>query len=193
MKVLRANSIPVDITDVIIKAKEIIDEFLDRPIDSLGNLAKRYIKRMGFTYRVRTKAQTKLKPDIIDYFNKYFVIMRNLIKEKNFLQSKERIGKADETPVFMEMNENKTLNIVGKKDIKIKSFNKERIRISVMLTILGDGNTLPPYVVFNGKSKGPKEKKLQSHPRVISGDVYVVCQENSWADDNTYYQFSINS
>ena len=61
------------------------------------------------------------------------------------------------------MNEKKTLNIIADKDIKIKSFNKERIRISVMSTILRDGNTLPPFVVFSGKPHGSKEKKLKSH------------------------------
>ena len=158
MKELRANYIPLNITDIIIKALEVIEEFRDRSIESLRSWAMGFIKRMGFTYRTRAKAQTKLKSDIIEYINKYFGIMRNLIKEKNLLYSKERIGNADETPIFMEMNENKTLNIIDEKDIKIKSFNKEHIRISDLLTILGDGNTLPPFVVFNGKSQRPKEK-----------------------------------
>ena len=43
----------------------------------------------------------KLKPDIIDYINKYFAIMLDLIKEKNILQAKERIGNEHETPVFI--------------------------------------------------------------------------------------------
>ena len=187
VKDLRANSIPVNITDVIIKAKEIIEGFRDRSIDSLRSWAERFIKRMGFTYRLRTKTQTRLKPDIMDYIynNIYFVIMPNLIKEKNLLQIKERIGKANEAPIFMEMNEKKTLNIIGEKDIKIKSFNKESTRISVMLTKLADGNTLPPFVVFSGKANGPKEQKLKSHRRVISGQVFVACQENSWVDAAT--------
>ena len=55
------------------------------------------------------------------------------------------------------MNEKKKLNIIGDKDIKIKSFNKKKIRISVMLTILRDGNTLLPFVIYSGKSHGLKE------------------------------------
>ena len=30
-----------------------------------------------------------------------------------------------------------------------------------------------------------KNKKLKSHPRVLSGDVFVICQENSWVDTAT--------
>ena len=74
------------------------------------------------------------------------------------------------------MNEKKTLNIIGEKEIIIKSFNKVHIRINVMLNILGDGNTLSSLVVFRGKLNGSKEKRLKAHPRVSSGDVYVVFQ-----------------
>jgi len=56
------------------------------------------------------------------------------------------------------MNEKKTLNIIGEKEIKIKTFNESHMRISVMLTILGDGNSLLPFVVFRGTPKGTKEK-----------------------------------
>ena len=51
-----------------------------------------------------------------------------------------------------------------------------------MLTILGDGNSLPPFIVFRGTPKGIKEKKLKLHPKVITGDIYICCQANSWVD-----------
>ena len=79
----------------------------------------------------------------------------------------------------MEMNEKKTLNIIGDKEIIIKTFNKVHTRISVMLTILGDGNPLPLFVVFRGKPNGSKEKKLKLHPKVKTGDIYNCFQENS--------------
>ena len=39
--------------------------------------------------------------------NKYYSIMRGIISEKNLLNRKQNIGNADETPIFMEMNEKK--------------------------------------------------------------------------------------
>lgn len=75
-----------------------------------------------------------------------------MIKDKNLLSCKENIGNADETPVFIEINDKKTLNIIGEKEISIKSFNKNRTRITVMLTILGNGKSLKPFVIFNGTS-----------------------------------------
>lgn len=75
-----------------------------------------------------------------------------MIKDKNLLSCKENIGNADETPVFIEINDKKTLNIIGEKEISIRSFNKNSTRITVMLTILGNGKSLKPFVIFNGTS-----------------------------------------
>ena len=62
---------------------------------------------MGICYRVITKTQTKLNDNIFEYVNKYYSIMRGIISEKNLLNRKQNIGNADETPIFMEMNEKK--------------------------------------------------------------------------------------
>ena len=63
------------------------------------------------------------------------------------------------------MNLKKTLNVIGDKEIKVKSFNKIHIRISVLLTILANGKSLKPFVVFKGKPKGFKERQLNAHPK----------------------------
>ena len=158
VKELRANNIPVNTNDIILKAKEIVESFKDRSIDSLKSWAYRFIKRMGFTYRVITKEQTKLRSDILDYVRKFYTLSRKVIKEKNLLNSIENIGNADETPIFMEMNEKKTLNIIGEKEIKIKTFKKSHIRVSVMLTILGGGNSLHHLLYLEEPQKEQKKK-----------------------------------
>ena len=185
IKELRNNSLPVNTTDVILYAKEIVNDFKERSILSLRSWAYRFIKRMGFSFRTITKLQTKKKDNINEYVSKYFVILRKMINDKDLLSCKENIGNADETPVFIEMNDKKTINIIGEKEISIRSFNKNHTRITVMLTILGKGKSLKPFVIFNRTSKGPKESKLRSHPKVRSGDIYICCQPNSWMDETT--------
>ena len=54
-----------------------------------------------------------------------------------------------------------------------------------MLTILGNGKSLSPFVVFIGKPNSPKIKKFRTHSKVVLGYIYVSCQENSWIDENT--------
>ena len=46
---------------------------------------------------------------------------------------------------------------IGNKHITVKSFNCDKIRINLLLTILSNGNKLPPLVVFRGKENGPLE------------------------------------
>lgn len=144
---------------------------------------------MGFSFRIVTKAQTNLRDDIKEYLNKFYFIIRNIIKEKNLLVHRENIGNADETPIFLEMNLKKTLNVIGDKEIKVKSFNKTHIRISVLLTILANGKSLKPFVVFKGKPKGFKERQLNAHPKAKAGYIFVCCQENSWVDEPTMRRY----
>ena len=59
------------------------------------------------------------------------------------------------------MSEKKTLSLIGDKEIKVKIFNKTYIRITILLSILGNGKSLPLFVVFMGKPKGIKEKNLE--------------------------------
>ena len=59
------------------------------------------------------------------------------------------------------MNEKKTLHLIGDKEIKVKSFNKIHTRISVLLTILANGKSLKPFLVFKGIPKSLKEKKTK--------------------------------
>ena len=62
---------------------------------------------MGICYRVITKTQTKINDNIFEYVNKYYSILRGIISDKNLLNSIQNIGNADETPIFMKMNEKK--------------------------------------------------------------------------------------
>ena len=85
IKELRFNNLPVNTTDFVLYAKEIIPKFKDRILNSLRNWASRFIKRMGFCYHIISKTQTKLNDNIFDYVNKYYSIMRGIISEKNLL------------------------------------------------------------------------------------------------------------
>lgn len=183
IKELRAMSMPVNTTDIILYAKELIKEFENRSIASLRNWAFRFIKRMGFCFRAITKSTTKLKDNISEYVQKFFIITRKIILDKNLLFNLGNIGNADETPIFMEMSDKKTISVIGDKEIRVKTFNKSHIRITVMLTILANGKSLIPFVVFKGKPKGYKEVLLKKHPKVAAGYLYVCCQDNSWVDE----------
>ena len=49
---------------------------------------------------------------------------------------------------------------IGNNNIPIKNFNKDKLRITVILCILSDGTIIPPLIIFRGKTNKNKEKKL---------------------------------
>lgn len=50
------------------------------------------------------------------------------------------------------MFQNKTIGRIGAKNLNMKSFGTDKILISVILTILANGEKLSPLIVFKGKS-----------------------------------------
>ena len=45
-----------------------------------------------------------------------------------------------------------------------------------MLIILGNGKSLPIFIVFMGKSNGSKVQKLRKYSKAVSGYIYVSCK-----------------
>jgi len=48
----------------------------------------------------------------------------------------------DETPIWLEMTGKTTVEKIGTKNVEVKTFGTERIRISLLLAITANGNKL---------------------------------------------------
>jgi hypothetical protein len=86
-----------------------------------------------------------------------------LWKVNNYLLS--QISNADRTPLYFDMPSNYT---VGDKDVKsvlIKTSGNEKMRVTVMLTVLADGTKLLPSVM-------PREQ--------LPIGLIVRCQSDGW-------------
>ena len=70
--------------------------------------------------------------------------------------------------------------------MSVRTFGKDKLRISAVLSILANGLKLPPLLVFRGKTGGPKENKLQKNIHCINGEIYVKHQDNAWTDINIF-------
>lgn len=60
----------------------------------------------------------------------------------------------------MDMPVNKTVEFKGAKDIDIATFGGEKVSISLILACEGNGNKLPPVLIFKVKWVGKLEKTL---------------------------------
>ena len=62
----------------------------------------------------------------------------------------------------MDMTYNKTIEKKGAKNIEIITTSGDKIRISAILAISGDGKKLPHVLIFKAKPEGKLAKKLNA-------------------------------
>ena len=58
-----------------------------------------------------------------------------------------------------------------------------------MLSILADNEKLPPLIIFKGTKKGRKENRLNDNIYVKNKEIFIRCQENSWASEDLFYEW----
>ncbi|CAI7903507.1 unnamed protein product [Closterium sp. NIES-54] len=80
---------------------------------------------------------------------------------------------ADQTPLFLEMPAERTLEMKGARTVHVRSVGYEKERVTVMLAVTTSGLKLPPYVVF-------KRKTIPKVP--IPAGVVVRAQDKGWMD-----------
>jgi hypothetical protein len=93
-------------------------------------------------------------------------------KRKDYALSS--IGNMDETPIWMDMPGERTMEFSGKKTIRMTSTGHEKSRITVCLAALADGTKLLPLVLMKGV------RPLKDVPT----GVVVRMTPKSWADES---------
>ena len=81
----------------------------------------------------------------------------------------------DETPCYLDMSFGNTIDFIGNKNIEIISSGREKYRISVILSIAGDGTKLPPLIIFKGEEGKTIEKNLSNIYYAKNKKVFVHC------------------
>lgn len=166
---LRQQGLPVTRHILQMKALEISGELNIQDFKASFGWMRRMMRRNGFTLRRRTSIAQKLPTDFEEKLIEYQRFIIGLRKQCNHLLS--QIGNADETPVYFDMTTNLTVEKKGAKSVTVKSTGNEKLRITVMLAVLADGNKLPPYVILRRKTL-PKENLPQG--------VIFRCNEKGW-------------
>ena len=92
----------------------------------------------------------------------------------------------DETPCFLDMYFDITIDFVGNRHVEIETMGKEKYRISVILAITGDGYKLPTFVIVKGEEGKTIEKQLQDLYYVKNKEMYVYCQPQGWCTSELF-------
>ncbi len=87
------------------------------------------------------------------------------------------IVNCDETAVYYEEPETKTIDICGNKEIIINTDGSESKRVMVLLTILTNGSKLNPFLIFAGEPEKTNEKRFSEIKEIKKNTIHSVCQK----------------
>ena len=86
----------------------------------------------------------------------------------------------DETPCFIDMYYDTTIDFTGNKHIEIQTLVKEKYRLSVILSISGDGIKLPAFFIIKGEEGRTTEKQMNDLYYIKNKEMYIHCQPQGW-------------
>lgn len=92
----------------------------------------------------------------------------------------------DETPIYLESYSNKTVEKIGTKTVYINTHGGEKMRLTLILCVNSKGEKLPPLLIFKGTKDRKKEKFFNNCSNCKNKKIFVLCQENSWADKTIF-------
>jgi hypothetical protein len=131
--------------------------------------AVRFMRHKGLAVCWRTTLAKKLPTDYIEKLIAYQRHIINLRRKHDYLLG--QMGKANETPVFFDMVANTTVDTKGSKSVLVKTTGHEKLRITVMLSVLADGRKPTPFVILKRKNL-PKENRPTG--------IIFKCNEKGW-------------
>jgi hypothetical protein len=178
----REQGVEVSTFTVVLRASFLSPEFREKSFTARCSCVKHFLHAHSFSYRMGThtsqRPPAEVEGEASDFMRFVRVIVRGANRDRRF------ILKMDQTPVYFSMSSKKTLELIGKKTIHIRTSTNDTKRVTVAVTIAADGTVLPSTLVFKGKPGGRIEKsEFSTYP---NGHFYK-CQENAWMDEATEF------
>ncbi|CAI7932730.1 unnamed protein product [Closterium sp. NIES-54] len=148
--------------------------FLAQELQQRGQLRLAYVATRANTADIFTKA---LPPDYkgkVESFSEFIRQMRMVHRFPLNL-----IVHADQTPLWLEMPAERTLEMKGARTVHVRTAGYEKERVTVMLAVTADSLKLPPYVIFKRKTV-PRIVVPPGEPDVLLS--LIPCVDNGWMD-----------
>lgn len=124
--------------------------------------AHRFMQRNDQVIRAKTSVAQKLPAALEQKITSFLQAVR--VARKEYSYPKELIGNMDETPMYFDMTNNKSVEKKGAKTVSICTTGAEKRHLTVVLAATADGQMLPPMIIFKGK----RALKNISVPRLVN-------------------------
>ena len=109
----------------------------------------KFMKRYNLAQRRQTHMSQKKEEELSEKMSNFLRFVIKLRKSKGYELSE--IGNMDETPIWMDMPGNYTIEPRGTKTVSLVTTGHEKTRFTVKLAAMADGTKLKPLVLFKGR------------------------------------------
>ena len=132
-----------------------------------------FMKRNNIAFRRATHVAQKKQVELDDRMQGFLRYVIRIRQRRHYPLS--MIGNMDETPVYVDIPGNYTLERKGMKSITMASTGHEKEKLTVMLAAMADGTKLLPLVILKGVRR-PRDVD-------IPAGIVVVMAPKSWANE----------
>lgn len=135
---------------------------------------QKFMRRHNLVLRARTSMAQKLPGDL-EYKVVAFRDEMRSIRTRTDIDYR-LLWNMDETPVYFDIVPGKTIEVRGKKTVKVRTTGLEKRHLTVVLSCTANGDLLPPMIIFKGKTDR-SIRGLKAPAGVI-----VAYQQKGWMD-----------
>jgi hypothetical protein len=184
----REQGLVVDTLSVVLRASFLSPEFREKSFTARCSVVKRWLVAHSMRYQMGTHTSQRPPAEVTGEALDYMVYMRRVVVGSN--RDRRFILNMDQTPVYFAMSAKRTLELIGKKTIHIRTTTDDMKRATVAVAIAADGTLLPSMIMFKGLPKGRIARtEFASYP---SSNIYR-CQENAWMMRGSWLRGSMRS
>lgn len=88
----------------------------------------------------------------------FFSYIYNIRRDLLIADKLDFIGNVDETAIYYENIYRTIISKIGEKSVRVRTFGKDKLRISAKLRILANGMKISPLLIFGDKMKDLRKK-----------------------------------
>ncbi|CAI7895763.1 unnamed protein product [Closterium sp. NIES-53] len=132
---------------------------------------QRFRHRWNLTTRAKTRVGQKLSSNCETEVKSFWTYVRH--SRRQYKIDLPWILNADQTPLWLEMPSERTVEEVGSRSVPVRSGGYQKERVTVMLACTASGEKLKPWVFFKRKTV-PKGD--------FPSDIHVGVHPNGWMD-----------
>ncbi len=170
------QGIKISTLAIVVVASNLSTKFGKKNFVTRCSAVKRFVKAHLLVYRTHLcqRKPEDVEVDARSYMHLICTLLFGPHRDQRFILN------MDQTLVYFLMSTKRTLEVVGKRTIHIRTPTNDTRQATMAVTIAGDGMVLPSMIVFKGKYNG---RITRSEFTTYPAGHHYCSQEAAWMDE----------